>query len=98
MGHFAISDLEQLSGVKAHTIRMWEQRYGLLKPERTGTKAIREHDLSFRVSPTASPTTPSPAEFSMFACIIQRVSGMSTSRQRLIFWIEQAAKVSPSIA
>ena len=37
MGHFSISDLEQLSGIKAHTIRMWEQRYGLLRPERTAT-------------------------------------------------------------
>ena len=37
MGHFSISDLEQLTGVKAHTIRMWEQRYGVLRPERTPT-------------------------------------------------------------
>ena len=37
MGHFSISDLERLSGVKAHTIRVWEQRYGLLQPHRTPT-------------------------------------------------------------
>ncbi|GAB3571554.1 MerR family transcriptional regulator [Hymenobacter daeguensis] len=37
MGHYSISDLEQLSGIKAHTIRMWEQRYGLLRPVRTPT-------------------------------------------------------------
>ena len=37
MGYFSISDLEQLSGIKAHTIRMWEQRYGLLRPVRTAT-------------------------------------------------------------
>jgi len=37
VGHFSISDLEQLSGIKAHTIRMWEQRYGLLRPVRTAT-------------------------------------------------------------
>ncbi|WP_426061446.1 MerR family transcriptional regulator [Hymenobacter sp. B1770] len=37
MGHFSISDLEQLSGIKAHTIRMWEQRYSLLRPVRTAT-------------------------------------------------------------
>jgi len=37
MGYFSISDLEQLSGVKAHTIRMWEQRYNLLSPVRTAT-------------------------------------------------------------
>ncbi|WP_165699285.1 MerR family transcriptional regulator [Hymenobacter jejuensis] len=37
MGHFSISDLENLSGIKAHTIRMWEQRYGILRPVRTST-------------------------------------------------------------
>jgi DNA-binding transcriptional MerR regulator len=34
---FSIKDLERLSGIKAHTIRIWEQRYHLLKPERTDT-------------------------------------------------------------
>ena len=34
---YSISDLEQLSGIKAHTIRMWEQRYGILRPMRTAT-------------------------------------------------------------
>jgi len=37
VGHFSISDLEQLSGIRAHTIRMWEQRYGILRPVRTAT-------------------------------------------------------------
>ena len=37
MGQFSISDLENLSGIKAHTIRMWEQRYGILRPVRTST-------------------------------------------------------------
>lgn len=34
---YSIKDLENLTGIKAHTIRMWEQRYGILKPERTDT-------------------------------------------------------------
>jgi len=34
---FSIKDLEKLSGVKAHTLRIWEQRYGILKPHRTDT-------------------------------------------------------------
>lgn len=37
MGHYSIKDLEKLSGVKAHTIRIWEKRYGLINPERTDT-------------------------------------------------------------
>ncbi|CAN5450910.1 MerR family transcriptional regulator [soil metagenome] len=34
---FSIKDLEKLSGIKAHTLRIWEQRYGILKPHRTDT-------------------------------------------------------------
>ncbi|PWU00024.1 MAG: MerR family transcriptional regulator [Bacteroidetes bacterium] len=37
MNAFTIRDLENLSGIKAHTIRIWEQRYAFLKPERTST-------------------------------------------------------------
>lgn len=37
MSAFTIKDLENLSGIKAHTIRMWEQRYNLLKPQRSCT-------------------------------------------------------------
>ena len=48
MGHFSISDLEQLSGIKAHTIRMWEQRYGLLHPVRTATNIRMYSDDDLR--------------------------------------------------
>src|ERR1700755_2679247 len=37
MNAFTIKDLENLSGIKAHTIRIWEQRYHFLKPGRTDT-------------------------------------------------------------
>ena len=37
MNVFTIKDLENLSGIKAHTIRIWEQRYNFLKPSRTDT-------------------------------------------------------------
>lgn len=37
MNIFTIKDIENLSGIKAHTIRIWEQRYSFLKPQRTGT-------------------------------------------------------------
>lgn len=43
IGTYSIKDLEQLSGIKAHTIRIWEVRYGLLKPSRTDTN-IRYYD------------------------------------------------------
>jgi len=41
---FTIKDLENLSGVKAHTIRIWEKRYHLLNPNRTETN-IRYYNL-----------------------------------------------------
>lgn len=41
---FTIRDLENLSDVKAHTIRIWEKRYNLLEPNRTDTN-IRRYDL-----------------------------------------------------
>lgn len=44
MMRFQIRDLEEFSGVKAHTIRMWEKRYGLLRPERTDTN-IRTYGM-----------------------------------------------------
>ena len=37
MNSFTIKDLENLSGIKAHTIRIWEQRYQFLKPSRSDT-------------------------------------------------------------
>jgi DNA-binding transcriptional MerR regulator len=37
MNVFTIKDLENLSGIKAHTLRIWEQRYNFLKPCRTET-------------------------------------------------------------
>jgi len=37
MDFFTIKDLENISGIKAHTIRIWEQRYEFLKPNRTDT-------------------------------------------------------------
>lgn len=36
-GKYSIKDLENLTGIKAHTLRIWEQRYGLVSPQRTDT-------------------------------------------------------------
>jgi DNA-binding transcriptional MerR regulator len=43
MSTYSIKDLEQLSGIKAHTLRIWEQRYDILRPDRTDTN-IRAYD------------------------------------------------------
>jgi MerR family transcriptional regulator, light-induced transcriptional regulator len=44
---YTIKDLEKLSGIKAHTIRIWEQRYGLIEPRRTPSniRYYRDEDL-----------------------------------------------------
>ncbi len=44
-GKYSIKDIERLTGIKAHTIRVWEQRYGILQPSRTDTH-IRVYDDS----------------------------------------------------
>ena len=43
MNRFSIKDIENLTGIKAHTLRIWEQRYGILQPKRTPTN-IRYYD------------------------------------------------------
>jgi DNA-binding transcriptional MerR regulator len=43
--NFSIKDLESLSGIKAHTIRMWEKRYKVLEPKRTETN-IRTYGVN----------------------------------------------------
>jgi DNA-binding transcriptional MerR regulator len=44
---YSIKDLERLSGIKAHTLRIWEQRYGILTPERSDTniRTYSDEDL-----------------------------------------------------
>jgi MerR family transcriptional regulator, light-induced transcriptional regulator len=43
MSVYSIKDLEHLSGIKAHTLRIWEQRYNIISPKRTETN-IRLYD------------------------------------------------------
>ncbi len=45
---YTIKDLELLSGIKMHTIRIWEKRYNLLNPDRTDTNIRRYDDNDLR--------------------------------------------------
>ncbi|MBK8343865.1 MAG: MerR family transcriptional regulator [Bacteroidetes bacterium] len=49
---YSIRDLESLSGIKAHTIRIWEHRYGILKAHRTETniRYYSESELKYLMS------------------------------------------------
>lgn len=48
MAIYSIRDLEKLTGIKAHTIRIWEQRYGLVTPARTDTNIRYYTDENLR--------------------------------------------------
>lgn len=48
MGEYKIKDLETLTGIKSHTIRIWEKRYGILEPERTETKIRTYSDTDLK--------------------------------------------------
>ncbi len=49
MAVYSIKDLEKLSGIKAHTLRVWEQRYDIIHPHRTKTniRYYLDDDLKF---------------------------------------------------
>lgn len=49
MAIYSISDLEKLSGIKSHTIRVWEQRYGVLRPKRTATNIRYYEDADLQL-------------------------------------------------
>ena len=48
MGQYSIRDLEKLTGIKAHTIRIWEKRYGIVQPHRTDTNIRTYSDQDLR--------------------------------------------------
>ena len=48
MESYLINDLERLTGIKAHTIRIWEKRYGLITPERTESNRRYYNDEQVR--------------------------------------------------
>lgn len=43
MANYSIKDIENFTGIKAHTIRIWEKRYNIIEPKRTDTN-IRYYD------------------------------------------------------
>ena len=48
MGLYTLQNLENLTGIKADTIRVWEKRYGIMKPQRTATNRRRYDDDDLR--------------------------------------------------
>lgn len=54
MAEYKIGDIETLTGIKAHTIRIWEKRYGILVPERTNThiRTYNDEELTYLLNIT----------------------------------------------
>ena len=48
MIRYSIKDLERITGIKAHTIRIWEKRYGIVEPSRTNTNIRYYSDEDLR--------------------------------------------------
>ncbi|MEZ4981509.1 MAG: MerR family transcriptional regulator [Saprospiraceae bacterium] len=48
MAVYSIKDLEKLTGIKAHTLRVWEQRYNIIEPKRTSTNIRFYNDEDLR--------------------------------------------------
>jgi DNA-binding transcriptional MerR regulator/methylmalonyl-CoA mutase cobalamin-binding subunit len=47
-GTYSINDLERLTGIKAHTLRIWEKRYGLCDPDRSNGNIRKYNDQDLR--------------------------------------------------
>ena len=88
--NFSIKDLEHLSGIKAHTIRIWEKRYNILEPERTDTN-IRTYDgenlqkllnISFLNSHGYKISRISKMEEGEIHSLVRRISASSSEENR----------------
>ena len=69
MGQYSIRDIEVLSGVKAHTLRIWEQRYGFLKPERTETNIRYYNDEQLKLILNIGTLNRNGMKISKIACL-----------------------------
>jgi len=47
-GCYSIKDLERLTGIKAHTLRIWEKRYNIVEPERSNTNIRSYNDENLK--------------------------------------------------
>jgi DNA-binding transcriptional MerR regulator len=69
MEQFSIKDLERLSGINAHTIRVWERRYNLIEPGRTDTNRRLYSDDDLRRIINIAILNRSGLKISKIACL-----------------------------
>jgi MerR family transcriptional regulator, light-induced transcriptional regulator len=82
MAVYSIKDLETLSGVKAHTIRIWEQRYALIRPGRTHSNIRYYEDCELKFLLNIALLNKNGFKISKLACmnrhdIAEKVSAIS---------------------
>jgi MerR family transcriptional regulator, light-induced transcriptional regulator len=75
MATYSIKDLELISGIKAHTIRIWEKRYGLVNPSRTSTNIRYYNDDDLRKLLNVSILTRNGLKISKISCLASKEMG-----------------------
>jgi DNA-binding transcriptional MerR regulator len=94
---YSISELSRLSGIKSHTIRVWEQRYGLLNPNRTDTKIRYYTDEDLKQLMNVSLLNRSGIKISKIACLCKdglknKVTEIETNSCTHQITVDQLAK------
>lgn len=94
MGKYSIKELEQLSGIRAHTIRIWEKRHHLVTPQRTQTNIRFYSDEDLKKIINVSVLNNHGIKISKIANftadeINKRVSELSESKNSIDIYIEQ---------
>ncbi len=92
MAVYSIKELEKLSGIKAHTIRIWEKRYSLIEPHRTNTNIRYYTDENLKKILNVAVLNRQGIKISHIAKLndqelkeeIIRVSGTSTSHDTIV--------------
>lgn len=94
MGKYSIKELEKLSGIKAHTIRIWEKRHQIINPERTKTNIRFYSDDDLKKIINVSVLNNNGVKISKIvklglAEINQQVAELSESKNDIDIYIEQ---------
>jgi len=94
MGKYSIKELEQLSGIKAHTIRIWEKRHNLIQPERTQTNIRYYSDEDLKKIINVSILNNNGLKISKIANLTSRalneqVQALAETRQSMDLYIDQ---------
>lgn len=94
MAQYSIKELEELSGIRAHTIRIWEKRYAILSPDRTSTNIRLYSDEDLKKVITVSLLNQNGLKISKIAKLTseelsKRISQLSESQVTPAFHIDR---------